>query len=42
MKTTEEIIRQRLSTLDEDRKTAVDARQALDKIRRKLQTPRPH
>jgi len=39
---TEAIIRQRLATLDEDRKTAVDARQAISDIRRSLKTAQPH
>jgi len=37
----EETVRQRLSTLGEDRKSAVDARQAISEIRRNLKTPQP-
>lgn len=38
----EEAIRQRLESLDEDKKSAVDARQAVSEIRRNLKTPQPH
>ena len=37
----EERVRERLATLGEDSKTAVDARQALAEIRRNLKTPQP-
>jgi|NGEPerStandDraft_6_1074524.scaffolds.fasta_scaffold248938_1 hypothetical protein len=37
----EKTIRQRLSTLGEDKKTATDARQAVSEIRRNLKTPQP-
>jgi len=39
---TRAIIEQRLATFDEDRKTAVDAREALAAIRRSLKHPLPH
>ena len=35
------IIEQRLATFDEDRKTAVDAKEALASIRKSLQDPVP-
>jgi hypothetical protein len=38
----EEVIRQRLESLDEDKKSAVDARQAVSEIRRNLKMPQPH
>ena len=38
----EEVVRQRLASLDEDRETAVDARQAIAEVRRNLKTPHPH
>jgi hypothetical protein len=34
-------VRERIATLDEDRKTAVDAREAIAEIRRSLKTPVP-
>ncbi len=34
-------VRERMATLDEDRKTAVDAREAIAEIRRSLKTPVP-
>ena len=37
----EETVRERLLTLDDDRKKAVDARQAIAEIRRNLKTPQP-
>ena len=37
----EKTIHARLATLDEDRKTVVDAREALAAIRRKLKQPKP-
>jgi hypothetical protein len=37
----ERIIRERLATADEDAKTAVDAREALVRIREKLQQLKP-
>jgi hypothetical protein len=38
----EKVIRQRLESLDEDKKSPVDARQAVSEIRRNLKTPQPH
>jgi hypothetical protein len=37
----EAVVRQRLASLDEDKKTAVDAREAVMKIRRNLESPSP-
>lgn len=37
----EQTVRERLLTLDEDRKKAVDARKAIGEIRRKLKSPKP-
>jgi hypothetical protein len=39
---TEQIRSERDKTFEEDRKTAVYAREALADIRRKLKTPQPH
>jgi hypothetical protein len=39
---TERILAERDETFEDDRKTAVDAREALAEIRRKLKTPQPH
>jgi hypothetical protein len=38
---TRRVIEQRLATFDEDRKTAVDAKEALAAIRKSLQQPAP-
>jgi len=38
---TERIVRERMATADEDAKTAVDAREALARIREKLQQRKP-
>jgi hypothetical protein len=38
---TAQILSERDKTFDEDRKTAMDAREAMAEIRRKLRTPQP-
>jgi len=38
---TAQILSERDETFDEDRKTAMDAREAMAEIRRKLRTPQP-
>ncbi|MFZ0704867.1 MAG: hypothetical protein WAM71_04630 [Candidatus Korobacteraceae bacterium] len=38
----EQTIRERLLTLNDDRKKAVDARKAIAEIRRNLKFPKPH
>ena len=37
----EQTVRERLLTLDDDRKKAVDARKAIAEIRRNLKSPKP-
>jgi hypothetical protein len=39
---TEQILSERDKTFEDDRKTAVNAREALADIRRQLKTPQPH
>jgi hypothetical protein len=39
---TARILAERDNTFDQDKKTAMDARQAIAEIRRNLRTPKPH